>query len=210
VKLLLTGFEPFGGASINPSEQVVHFLNGKVIQGLEIAGCILPVDQVRGPAALMAALAQHQPDAVLCLGEGPRRAVISVERIAVNLLDFRIPDNAGNQVIDQPVVPGAPAAYFATLPERQVYEAILAAGIPVERSLTAGSYLCNQVLYTLLHDLSQKGQNIPAGFIHLPSLPQQAAAAGAALPSMSLETSCAGVWAAIEVIGQALHSTGGD
>jgi pyroglutamyl-peptidase len=206
MNILLTGFEPFGGSSFNPSEQVVNSLSGQRVDGLEVTGCILPVDRYQGPQVLLAALRQHQPVAVLCLGEASGRAAISIERVAVNLLDFRIPDNAGNQVTDQPVTPGGPAAYFASLPVREIYEEIKSTGVPVELSLSAGAYLCNQVLYTLLHHLAQVNSEIPAGFIHLPSLPQQAAAAARAVPSMSLETTCAGICTALRVIARQIST----
>ncbi|MBN2146860.1 MAG: pyroglutamyl-peptidase I [Anaerolineales bacterium] len=198
MKLLLTGFEPFGGSTVNPSEQVAHTLNGHVIGGFEITSTILPVTRSEGPARLLEALENIQPDAVICLGEAPRRAAISIERIAVNLLDYRIPDNAGTQVQDEPIVPGGPAAYFVTLPVRVMLDAIRSAAVPAELSLSAGTYLCNQVLYTLLHNLAACQTDILAGFIHLPALPEQAVSDQR--PSMALETMIKGITAAIEVI----------
>ena len=200
MQLLLTGFEPFGGSTCNPSEQVARALDGQIISGTQIQSAVLPVDCNRGPSALLHLLHSRRPDAVLCLGEAARRPVISVERVAVNLLDFRIPDNSGNQMIDQPVVDGGPAAYFVTLPARNVYEAIQAAGVPCELSLSAGTYLCNQVLYCLLHEIAQNGWDIPAGFIHLPSLPEQVIKSSPQAPSMSLDTSLTAIRAAISAI----------
>jgi len=139
---------------------------------------------------------------VLSLGVAGGRAALSVERVAVNLLDYRIPDNSGLQTRDRPILPGGPAAYFATLPVRGIYEAIRSAGVPVELSLSAGAFLCNQALYEMLHYLADKGHEIPAGFIHLPALPEQAAPReGGKVPSMSLETMQRGVAAAIKVLG---------
>ena len=125
--------------------------------------------------ALLKALEETHPAAVVCLGEATRRPVISIERVAVNLLDFRIPDNAGAQTIDQSVVENAPAAYFSTLPARALLNALHMAGLPAEFSLTAGSYLCNQIFYTLMHALATRTIKIPGGFIHLPALPEQTA-----------------------------------
>jgi len=200
MKLLLTGFEPFGGSPINPSEQAAQSLDGQTICGAQIVTAILPVDWQNAPAALFNALDTNHPDALLCLGESGGRAAISIERVAINLLDFGIPDNTGLTINDQPVVPAGPAAYFVTLPVRAILNAICAAGVPAELSLSAGSYLCNAILYSLLHRISVQGQSIPAGFIHLPVLPQQAAASNKHLPSMSLDTCLTGIRAAIETI----------
>lgn len=200
VKLLLTGFEPFDKSQINPSEQVVHTLARENIPGIELHTAILPVERVRGPQTLLDALHHVQPDAVLCLGEASRRMALSIERVAINLMDYRIPDNVGQKIVDEPIVRDGPAAYFCTLPVRAMYEAVRAAGIPAELSLSAGAYLCNQVLYVLLHYLAQNRIKIPAGFIHLPALPEQVATRDALIPSMSLETMVKGVRAAIGAI----------
>jgi pyroglutamyl-peptidase len=202
MKILLTGFEPFNQSPINPSKLVVEALGARDIPGTSVNTAILPVDVGRGPAVLLEAIDAVQPEAVLCLGQASRRAVISIERVAVNLLDFRIPDNAGNQVSDQPVVPGAPAAYFTTLPVRRIFETLKEKGIPAELSLSAGAYLCNQVIYVLLHHLQSREMNIPAGFIHLPDLPEQSAQRSSPTPSMSLETMIQGIRLALQIIGR--------
>ncbi len=195
--LLITGFEPFGGSDINPSQQVVQALDGQVIGGWSVRTAVLPVDRASGPATLLDAIRKVRSCAVLCLGEASRRPAVSVEQVAINLLDFRISDNAGNLVQDEPVIPGGPAAYFATLPVRKIYRAVLDEGIPCECSLTAGTFLCNQVMYTLLHCLAQEFPAVPGGFIHLPALPEQAAKSSVPVPSMSLETSLRAIRAAI-------------
>src|SRR5512146_3041576 len=118
MKLLLTGFEPFGGSPVNPSEQVVRAIERQGIKGVQLQTAILPVERIAGPAMLIRAVQNDKPDAVLCLGEASRRAAISIERIAVNLLDYRIPDNAGQRVVDEPIVPNGPAALFISLPVR--------------------------------------------------------------------------------------------
>lgn len=200
VNLLVTGFEPFGLSDVNPSEQAARALSGERLGRCVVTSAILPVDMVRGPQMLLNVVGEIKPDAVLCLGEAGARPAISIERIAVNLLDFRIPDNSGNQVMDIPIDSGGPAAYFATLPVREMCEAIKAAGVPVELSLTAGSFLCNQVMYTLLHTIARQNLPIQGGFIHLPSLPEQAAKSTQAIPSMSLETSLRGLKVAIAVL----------
>lgn len=200
MKILVIGFEPFGGSKINPSEQVVREIRQKIIAGAQIVTAVLPVDWVQGPEALIQALQTSHPDAVLCLGEAAGRASLAIERVAINLLDFRIPDNSGAKIIDQPIIDGGPAAYFVMVDPREICEAMLSAGIPAELSLSAGTYLCNEVLYQLLHFLNTEGWNIPAAFIHLPCLPQQVADAGKILPSMSLETMISGVSAAVDVM----------
>jgi len=201
MKILLTGFEPFSESKINPSEQVVRTLARENIPGIELHTAILPVERVRGPQTLLDAVTRLQPEAVVCLGEASRRMAISIERVAINLLDYRIPDNAGQKIVDEPIARDGPAAYFCTLPVRTMYQAVRAAGIPAELSLSAGAYLCNQVTYVLLHHLAQNRMNIPAGFIHLPALPDQVAALDVLIPSMSLEAMARGVKAAIEVLG---------
>src|SRR5689334_24401055 len=112
MKILIIGFEPYGGSKINPSEQVVRVIRQKTIAGAQIVTAVLPVDWVQGPEALIQALQTNHPDVVLCLGEAAGRASLSVERVAINLLDFRIPDNSGAKIIDQPIIDGGPSAYF--------------------------------------------------------------------------------------------------
>ena len=202
MKILLTGFEPLDGSTINPSENIVEAIAIEPIPGVQVETRVLPVDSAKVPATLLQALRAIEPDAILCLGQASRRTVISIERVAINLLDFRIPDNVGNQVKDQPVILGGSAAYFATLPVRAIYEKLKEEGIPAELSLSAGTYLCNQVMYTVLHHLKMESKNIPAGFIHLPVLPEQAAQSKNPTPSMSLATMMNGIRIAIGVISQ--------
>lgn len=206
MKILLTGFEPFGGSSFNPSEQVIRKLDGKSIDHVIISTEILPVDRARAPEKLIQALSTGLPNAVLCLGEASGRAAISIERVAINLLDFRIADNSGSQVVDEPVISDGPAAYMSTLPVRALSQSIQDAGIPVELSLSAGSFLCNQIFYTLMHTLTQQGRMIPAGFIHLPALPEQAARQGKAIPTMSLELIVFAVETIIRCINQTIQA----
>ncbi len=202
MKLLLTGFEPFGGQTVNPSERVVAALTTQTIPDVELHSAILPVDHERGPAALLNAYESIRPDAVICLGEAGRRMRISIERVAINLLDYRLPDNAGRQIVDEPIVAGGPAAYFCTLPVRALYQAVLNEGVPVELSLSAGTFLCNQVTYTLLHHIATHGRRCAAGFIHLPFLPEQAARESSPVASMSLDTMTHGLTAAIAALAR--------
>jgi pyroglutamyl-peptidase len=202
MELLLTGFEPFGGSFVNPSQQIVSALDGKTIFGIKIKGMVLPVDNQKGPAGLIKALKTDAYDCVLSLGEASRRPAISIERVAVNLMDYRIPDNSGKMLVDTPVQSNGPAAYFSTLPVRAIQERLMAERIPAELSLSAGTYLCNQVFYALLHHLATSNSSASAGFIHLPSLPEQVTNSGMVIPSMSFETSLKGIELSIEVISR--------
>ena len=209
MKVLLTGFEPFGGSPINPSAQVVGKLARDGIPGVALQSAILPVDRQGGPATLLNAVRACQPDAILCLGEAARRPAISIERVAINLLDYRMVDNAGHQAVDEPIVLEGPAAYFVTLPVRAMLDAVRMAGIPAELSLSAGAFLCNQVTYELLHYLTTRQLDIPAGFVHLPALPEQVTNAYPPMPSMALETMVRGICAVIDALPATVPSPGG-
>lgn len=202
MKLLLTGFEPFGGSRVNPSQALVEKLAAEGMAGLELQTAILAVDWERGPAGLIAAVERGQPDMIICLGEATGRSQITVERLFVNLLDFAIADNGGQRLEDRPIIAGGPAAYFATLPVRKLVEVMRGVGVPAGLSDTAGTFLCNQVSYTLLHYLSQRGRVVPAGFIHLPALPEQIQTN---LPSMSLDTTHKALRAAIHYLSHNSH-----
>ena len=187
MKILLSGFEPFGESPINPSQMLVETLVKKEFLYGECQSVILPVDRDLGPETLLKAVDAHHPDFVLSFGLAMGRAKISLERVALNLMDFRIPDNAGTQVQDEMVIPDGPAAYFSTLPLRTLYDVLFENNLPVELSLSAGAYLCNQVYYSLLHEIAVQQKPIRAGFIHLPALPEQAEKSRQAMPSMSFD-----------------------
>lgn len=174
-RVLVTGFEPFGGEAVNPSWDVAQALHGQQRGGALITAVQLPCVFAASLPALRAAMRRHRPQLVLCLGLAGSRSAISLERVAVNLCDARIADNAGAMPAGTPVVAGGPAAYFTRLPVKALVQRLLAAGLPAELSLSAGSFVCNQVFYGLLHALRRQ-TGVPAGFIHLPPLPQQAAA----------------------------------
>lgn len=210
MKILVTGFEPFDGNSVNPSEQVVkRLVEYNPIEKVKLETLILPVDQFRAPVLLLNAIDEGNPQAVICLGEAQTRAAISIERVAVNLMDFRIADNCGNLVVDEEIIPGGPAAFFTTLPVRDMYDEIKTHGVPVELSLSAGAFLCNQVMYRLLHHLKDRQPQIPAGFIHLPRLPEQAARNTIMQPSMSIETSTLGITIAIQILAKKISENPG-
>jgi pyroglutamyl-peptidase len=182
VRILVTGFEPFGGQSLNPSWQVARALHGLPLEGAQVTSVQLPCVFAQALPALQQALAQHHPDIVLALGQAEGRCDFSVERVAINVMDARIADNAGAQPIDVPVVAGGPAAYFSTLPIKSLVAGLKAAGFPASVSQTAGTFVCNQVFYALQHTLA--GLGVHSGFVHLPLLPEQAAhCKGPSLPS---------------------------
>lgn len=185
--VLMTGFDPFGGESGNPSWQAVAQLHGRRIAGHRVVAVQLPTVFEAADRTLHKTLREHAPRAVIAVGQAGGRAQISLERVAINLIDARIPDNAGQQPIDVPVVAGGPDAYFATLPLKACLHALHAQGIPAAMSYSAGTYVCNQVFYLLMHALRGKPQ-VPAGFVHVPYLPEQAARHSYDAPSMQLET----------------------
>lgn len=201
MKLLLTGFEPFGKQAINVSEQVVLHFQEHPIEGVELHTAVLPVDRFSGPDQLLRLFMRLQPDTVICLGQAGGKQAIAIERVAVNLLDFLIPDNGGNLETDKSIQTSGDAAYFATLPVRKMVTAVQNAGIPVQLSLSAGTFLCNQVMYEMLHYIHKFNLSTQAGFIHLPLLPEQVAGEIPLRPSMSLDAICKGVRIAIETLG---------
>ena len=207
MKFLVTGFEPFGQSSINPSEQVVQVMAGQKFEEFGVETAVLPVHRFHGPQTLLSLVQQARPDAVVCLGEAGGRTAVSIERVAVNLLDFRLADNDGLVVQDEPIVADGPAAYFTTLPVRPLQQAVVAAGIPAELSLSAGAFLCNQVTYELLHFLAQQRLAIPAGFVHLPLLPEQAASQTPLRPSMALDVMVTAVATILHTLYTHLQNT---
>lgn len=199
MRVLLTGFEPFGGQGLNPSWEVASALHRAVVAGAHVTAVQLPCVFAQALPALQQALAQHRPEIVLALGQAEGRCDLSVERVALNVMDARIPDNGGDQPIDVPVVAGGPAAYWSTLPIKSLVAGLKAAGFPASVSQTAGTYVCNQVFYALQHRLA--GQGVHSGFMHLPLLPEQAAQwPGPALPSWPVQWQVAGVRHALAML----------
>lgn len=198
--ILVTGFEPFGGECRNPSREIVEALPDH-IGGAELIKLILPVSREKASTRMAEAVEKFLPDAVLSVGQAGGRSSITVERIAVNLEDYNIPDNDGSQPREEPVVPDGPDGYFSTLPVTAMVKAIREAGIPAEQSLSAGTFVCNHVMYTTGHLLTMNHPKARFGFLHVPFLPEQAAAMQGR-PSMSLELSARAVEIAIEVIAK--------
>ncbi len=191
MKALVTGFEPFGGDRINPSFEALRLLPSR-LGSIGIATRALPVVYGAALTALRDAIAATGPDIVLCAGLAGGRAELSLERVAINVDDARIPDNDGNQPIDRPVVAGGPAAFFATLPIKAAVAALREAGIPAAVSNSAGTFLCNHVFYGLMHEAASSATRFRAGFLHVPYLPSQAARQPGA-PSIALEQIVEGI-----------------
>lgn len=177
MKVLFSGFEPFGGESSNPSaEAVLQLCRQQPPAGIHWQALILPVEFVRSGERLREAIEQYQPDLVLCIGQAGGRTSLSLEQVAINLLEARIPDNSGWQPQGQAVVSGGPAAYFSTLPLKAIRAQLQQSGIPVQISYTAGTYVCNALMYQLLHYVAGSAPpRCRGGFIHIPYSPAQAA-----------------------------------
>lgn len=184
--VLITGFEPFDGEAVNPSWEVVSRLDNAIIGGCRVVARQLPCVFGEALIELNAAIDSLSPTLVLSVGQAGGRTDISVERVAINVDDARIADNRGNQPVDTPIVANGPAAWFSSLPIKAIVSALREAGIPASVSQTAGTFVCNHVMYGLLHKLSGLPE-AKGGFIHIPYLPQQAAAHPGA-PSMAAET----------------------
>lgn len=191
--LLITGFDPFGGETVNPSWEAVKLLPD-VIGNYRLEKLQIPT--VFG-AAFDTVLAAGicQPDVILCIGQTGGRSSITPEVIGINLREAPIADNIGNMPVNTPIVPDGPAAYFATVPVRRMVETVSAAGLPCSLSFSAGAFVCNDVLYSLLHHYH--GTSTKAGFIHVPFLPEQA---NGSAPSMPLEKIVRGLTLAVEAL----------
>lgn len=187
-RLLITGFDPFGGENANPAALAVMDLPDTV-EDYVLCKLIIPTVFEKAGARVLEAAADFQPDVILCVGLAGGRDAVTPERIAVNIRDARIPDNEGNQPTGQFVVPEGPAAYFATVPVEKMAQAIRNAQIPAAVSNTAGTFVCNDVLYTLLHHYA--GSETKVGFIHVPRTPELGE------PSLPLQQITAALTAAI-------------
>jgi pyroglutamyl-peptidase len=193
--ILLTGFEPFGGEATNPSWLLAQSLHGTTIEGVHVVAQQLPCVFGESLRVLRRALKQHRPQWVVSLGQAGGRPDLTPERVAINVDDARIPDNAGQQPIDSPVVPGAPAARFSTLPIKAMVAAMQAENVSASVSQTAGTFVCNHVFYGLMQAVRRQPE-VRAGFMHVPLLPDQAAAQDGQ-PSMPLADMQRGLRAAL-------------
>lgn len=195
-KLLLTGFDPFGKETVNPALEAVKLVSEQIG---DIRVFKKEVPTVFGLAAkeAIAAIDEIEPDFVICVGQAGGRSAITVERIAVNCMEAEIPDNSGFQPADIPIDPSGDAAYFSTLPIKRMVEAIRAAGIKAAVSNTAGTFVCNSLMYEVLRFYAQSGRSVPAGFIHVPFISEQTVGKSADVPSMELCEIVRGLEAAI-------------
>ena len=195
--ILVTGFEPFGGESLNPSLLVLEQLPDSLL-GVPLKKLQVPTAFEKAAAVALAAMEEHQPQAVLLLGQAGGRSGITVERVAINVDDARIPDNLSAQPVDMPIAADGPAAYFSTLPIKAMVQAIKEAGLEASVSDTAGTYVCNHLLYAVLHHISQHKLPCKACFVHLPYLPEQAEGKTPPVPFMALPRQVKGIQAALQ------------
>jgi pyroglutamyl-peptidase len=211
MKVLVTGFEPFGGEKINPAYEIVKELKDE-IGGAEIIKLEVPTAFGVSIEKVIQKIDEEDPDHILCLGQAGGRNQISVEKVAINLNDARIPDNLNQQPIDSPIDPAGDTAYFSSLPVKAMVEAIQARGIAAAVSYTAGTYVCNHLMYGVLNYLKKHNGRQKAGFIHIPFLPEQVREKHH-IPSMSLETMVDAIETAIKTIlstAEDIHLIGGE
>ena len=198
MKILVTGFDPFGGEPINPAIESVKRLPDN-IAGAEIIKLEIPTVRKKSLEKIEKAINEHNPDIILSIGQAGGRFDISIERVGINLDDFRIPDNEGNQIIDEPVFPDGENSYFVKLPVKAMVQNVQKNNIPASVSYTAGTFVCNHVLYGVLYLIEKKYKGKKSGFIHIPFLPEQVVDKRNT-PSMELSTIVKGLTAAIEAI----------
>ncbi|MCD7034078.1 pyroglutamyl-peptidase I [Metabacillus sp. GX 13764] len=185
-KVLLTGFDPFGGEEINPSWEAVKRLDGIQTENIEMMAVQLPTVYRESIAILEQQIKKHQPEIVICVGQAGGRLHVTPEKVAINLDDARISDNAGNQPIDREIASTGPAAYFTGLPIKRMAERMKENNIPASVSYTAGTFVCNHIFYGLMDYIHRTSSTIRGGFIHIPFIHEQAMDKQA--PSLSLDT----------------------
>lgn len=198
MKVLVTGFEPFGGEKINPSLEAVKMIP-ETIAGADIIKASIPVVFGKSIEKLDELIEKERPQVVICVGQAGGRFELSVERVAINIDDARIPDNAGNQPVDEKIFENGEAAYFATLPIKAMVEEMRAGNVPSAISNTAGTYVCNNIMYGLLYLAHKKYPGLKGGFIHVPFIPEQVIDR-TNTPYMSLEQISRGLELAIKAV----------
>ena len=202
--ILLTGFEPFGTYTTNPSGEVAKALDGRAFGAEVVRGVVLPVHHREAALAVTRLLDEVAPRAIVHVGLAGGRARIALERLAVNVMDFEIADNAGYRAAGEACMPGGPVAYFSTLPLGAILDALVAEGVPAYLSSSAGTYLCNQTMYTTRDLLERRGLTSPAGFIHLPQSAAMVATSGLDQPSMDLPLMIRAIETAVRVTARSL------
>lgn len=211
MKILLTAFDPFGGDKVNPALEAVKIVPD-TIAGAEIVKLEVPTVFGKSIQTVAAAMERKQPDVVLCIGQAGGRFDLTPERVAINIEDGRIPDNEGYQPIDKAIFADGEAAYFSPLPIKAMVQSIRDIGLPASVSNTAGSYVCNHLMYGVLYTIAKKGYAMKGGFMHVPFIPEQVVMRPAPAPSMALTDIARGIEAAIDAIvnnEKDLHVTGG-
>ena len=198
MKILLTAFDPFGGDSVNPAQKAVEAVSDH-IAGAEIVKIIVPTVFDRSIDTVYEAMKREQPDVTFCIGQAGGRYELTPERVAINLNDARIPDNEGKQPLDQKIFEDGENAYFTLLPVKAMVERIRQAGIPASVSYTAGTFVCNHLMYGVLYHISKEFQGMRGGFMHVPFLHEQVLTKPGT-PSLSKEDIVKGIEAAITAI----------
>ena len=201
MKLLLTAFDPFGGDTVNPALEAVKLVPEK-IGCVEVVKLEVPTVFYRSIDRVAAAIEQERPDAVLCIGQAGGRFDLTPERVAININDARIPDNEGNQPLEGAVYEDGPAAYFTTLPIKAMVAAIRRAGLPASVSNTAGTFVCNHLMYGVLYTLAHRFPGVRGGFMHVPYIPAQVVGLSSPAPSMHMADIARGIEAAIGAIAE--------
>lgn len=200
MKILVTGFQPFGGETVNPAYEAVKLLPDRM-GNVDIVKLEIPVVFAQGAAIVIEAMEEHDVDAVLSIGQAGNRACITVEKVAINLMESDMADNGGNQPQDQCIQVDGDTAYFSTLPVKAMVENMREAGVPAHLSYTAGTYVCNELMYQVLHAIDKKSLAINAGFVHVPFATGQVIQKASGTPSMVLEMIVKGIACCIEAIG---------
>ena len=191
--ILVTAFTPFGGDALNASQEILNALP-VTLSGVRLEKRLLPVSFRAAPQIAAEAAASLRPEAIVCLGQAGGRDAVTPERVAVNLMDATSPDNDGFQPVDEPIFPDGPAAYFSTLPVKAMVEAMQRLGVPARLSDTAGTYVCNALMYAMLHRV----KDVPCGFIHVPYLTEQGK--GSEAPSLLRELVLRGITACLQIL----------
>lgn len=199
MKILVTAFDPFGGESINPALEAVKLMKD-TIEGAEIVKLEIPTVFGKSIEKTATAILKENPDAVLCVGQAGGRFEVTPERVAINVDDARIPDNEGNQPIDKPIYENGEPAYFATLPVKAMVEAIRKEGVPSSLSNSAGTFVCNHIMYGVLYEIAKMNKEIRAGFVHVPFIPQQVVGRPSPAPSLSIADITRALEAAVSAI----------
>ncbi len=198
-RVLLTGFNPFGGELVNPAWEAVHAVAARdAVDGVKVVGVQLPTVFGQSLIVLEEAIETHRPQVVLCIGQAGGRSRITPERVAINVNDARIADNEGQQPIETPVVQGGPVAYWSGLPIKRMVTALQQAGIPAAVSNTAGTYVCNHLFYGLMHLSATRYPGLVGGFVHIPYLPEQVTDGNE--PSMALADIVRGLEIMVNVV----------